>query len=619
TTIETIYGHFLNLLQSALSAGDAPLSALEILSQEEKTQLLYEFNDTKNDYPGDKTIHQLFEEQVRRRPDAMAIAGKSILRRGRLAAAWHYLTYSELNKKAGQLAYHLKEIGITADTPVGIMLTPSLEMAVGILGILKAGGAYLPVDSQYPPDRITFMFKDSGTGILLSEENLLNKIRGNGAGTAGFEGCNIIDLRKFLEPDGKAKLSMPESGVTHQASDLVYIIYTSGTTGQPKGVAVEHRNLVNYTCWRLDSYAFSSGDITLQLLSYAFDGFCSNFYSSLTSGGSLILTTNLNKMDFTSIANIMVERAVTNISLVPVMYEAILNSSDSKEFKHLRFVVFAGEKASEHLLKRSHEYNPHLRHIIEYGPTETTVTATANIDIKSTDTSIIGNPIANAMIFILNERMYPQPIGVPGELCISGDGMARGYINRPELTAEKFVTGRLPNNQSPITDNHLYRTGDLTRWLPDGNIEFLGRIDLQVKIRGFRIEIGEIENTLLNIKEIKETIVTARIGSSGEKYLCAYCVTAESDEKLDMETLKENMRLNLPDYMIPTYFVRINKIPLTANGKVDLDALPAPDVIKKGEHYLPPTNNIEAKLIVIWADVLDMKKNIIGINDNFFK
>ncbi|MCP4150163.1 MAG: amino acid adenylation domain-containing protein, partial [bacterium] len=507
-----------------------------------------------------------------------------------------------------------------------------------IMGILKAGGAYLPVEPEYPQDRINYMLKDSCAGHLVTLYGFKEKIDfhnepiyldnldlDNSDEAASLDESN--DLGEIRE---RQEINTTETRQTtgQSASSLAYIIYTSGTTGRPKGVAVEHRNLVNYTSWRLDTYALSPRDVTLQLLSYAFDGFCSNYYSSLISGAVLLLVPDSKKMDFTYIVEDMVKRAVTNLSLVPGMYEALLNSSENEEFKNLRFVVLAGEKAGKHLIEKSKENNPHLRHIIEYGPTETTVTAAAQIDMELSDTGIIGTPIANTKIYIVDQQMKPQPIGIPGELCISGRGITRGYINRQELTADKFrkADSRGLNTQSkqnrgkdsqkkqpPITNNTLFRTGDLARWLSKGKLEFMGRIDRQVKIRGYRIELGELESHLLAVESIREAVIIDRENKKGEKYLCAYLV---SPQPLNTGALRETLLKSVPEYMLPSYFVPIDEVPLTLNGKLDRKALPEPDVTALERQYAEPRTHKEIRLAEIWQEILETGK--IGIDDDFF-
>ncbi|MCP4156904.1 MAG: AMP-binding protein, partial [bacterium] len=469
----------------------------------------------------------------------------------------------------------------------------------------------------------------------------------------------------------------------HPSTPLAYIIYTSGTTGRPKGVAVNHQSIVNYINWRLENYRYTRNDVTLQLLSYSFDGFVSNFYSSMLSGGQLILIPGERIMDYRYIAEIIEKRRVTNTSLVPAMYGLLLDSATGRQLASLRFVVLAGDAATEALIKKSKRMNPGIRLINEYGPTEATVTAAANTALTAQGTSLIGKPIANISIYIMTKNLELQPVGVPGELCISGTGIARGYLNNPGLTSEKFVNYKLqatnykkekarssklealkektkapvsekshqtqhkepitlnksfaelfPNTHgvtrppggsaqprvagppaAPVTDGIYYKTGDLARWLPDGNIEFLGRIDHQVKIRGFRIELGEIENRLLTHPEIKEAIVIAHRRETGDTILCAYYVGKSHREPVP--GLRDYLSQTLPGYMTPTYFVKLEKIPLTPNGKVNRKALPAPENTSP-QQVEPPANNIEKAIVNIWSEILKIPENKISITENFF-
>jgi fengycin family lipopeptide synthetase D len=388
------------------------------------------------------------------------------------------------------------------------------------------------------------------------------------------------------------------------SDSLAYIIYTSGTTGKPKGVAVEHKSLLNFIIWRITNYCYSEQDVTLQLLSYGFDGFATNFIAA-----------EEKILDYEHIAATIKNKKVTNISLVPGMYESLLENSQSRDLESLRCVVLGGEKARANLVEKSKALNPRLKLINEYGPTEATVTAAANLSMVETQTGVIGRPISNVRIYILDStsRFNLQPVGAAGELCIAGDGLARGYLNNPELTAEKFN-----RSYKSYRTYIFYKSGDLARWLPDGNIEFLGRIDQQVKIRGFRIELGEIESRLLKHDLVKEVVVIDRApDNSGDKYLCAYIVPVRAGAA---DGLGEYLSGQLPDYMIPTTFIEVHKVPMTPGGKVDRKALPAPHAAAgEDETYAAPRDKIEKKLAAIWADVLNISPAAVGIDDNFFQ
>jgi amino acid adenylation domain-containing protein/non-ribosomal peptide synthase protein (TIGR01720 family) len=562
------------------------------------------------------------------------------------------LTYQQLNKKTNRLAAILRKKGVTANTLVGIMVDSSLEMTIAILAVLKAGGAYLPIDPNYPETRILNMLQDPGISILLTKTGMTEKpIKRYNSYFPGQQLFFLDEMETILAGESGENLKP-----IAQPTDLAYTVFTSGTMGKPKGVLVPHQGVANYTLWRLNSYQYTEKDVTLQLLSYGFDGFVSNFYSSLLSGGALIMIPDARKLDMEYIEAVIKDNGVTNFSLVPGIYEPLLNTADSGSLKSLRFVVLGGERARPQLISLSREKIPGALIINEYGPTEASVTACANIGMGSTDTATIGTPIANAHMYILDRWDRLVPIGVLGQLGIAGTGVARGYLNNPELTAEKFrlrrpggrflkklppwtprknfllegadkdymqscnhASMRLSPTHYPITPllhHPIYLTGDLARWLPDGNIELLGRSDQQVKIRGFRIELEEIESQLLTHDEIKEALVIDRQDANNSRYLCAYIVKYESlDETSGIKDLKKYLSHLLPDYMIPAYFVQLDQLPLTTHGKIDRKALPEPQMMA-GQNYAAPNSDIERKLVEVWSGVLGIEK--IGINDDFF-
>ncbi len=560
---------------------------------------------------------------------------------------YHRLSYLELNEKANRLARVLKEQGVTSNSIVGLMMRDPHDVAVGILGILTAGAAYLPIEPDIPGERQKYMIEDCNIKILLVDSLIPGKL--------GLSPSRLSIVP--LSDRNPRNYSGTNLESTANPSDLAYVIYTSGTTGSPRGVLINHHGLVNYTCWRIHSYGLTEKDVTLEPLSYGFDGFGSNFYSSLLSGGTLIMISNSKKRDYQYIKEVVKKQGVTNISLVPGMYSVLVDIAEREDLKSLRFVVLAGERASKNLLDKSSEKNPHIRHINEYGPTEATVTAAARLHMEADNTAVIGKPIDNTRVYILDNKLNIIPAGVPGQLCIQGVGVARGYLNNPELTAQKFVRNVISHWSSvissskklskssddhfpmtndrlePIDYSHLtyfphspyspystiYLTGDLARWLQGGEIEFLGRIDDQIKIRGFRIEVEEIELQLRRHKKVKDAAVIAwdispGAGSgSSDNYLCAYIV---SQETFDFTVLKEFLSAKLPEYMIPAYFVQLEKLPLTSNGKLDKKTLPLPEI--KVE-CIAPRNGIEKKLVKIWVEVLGVDEDKIGINSNFFE
>lgn len=529
---------------------------------------------------------------------------------------YHNLSYRELNNRANQVAETLIHKGVIRNCPVGLMVQDSLEVAVGILGILKAGSAYLPIDYDYPTERKKYMIKDSNIKIILLGSSLspVDSITGNQT----WISMETLKKQRFTRDTPSQIESMAEP------TDLAYAIYTSGTTGKPKGVLVNHKGLVNYTYWRLKSYHYTEKDITLEPLSYCFDGFGSNFYSSLLSGGILLMVPGSRKRDYQYIKEIVKHKGVTNISLIPGMYEALLEIAQGEEIKSIRFVVLAGERSWPKLLEKSADKNPSVNHINEYGPTEATVTAVANLNMNVETTEIIGKPISNTRIYILDTNLNLIPLGASGELCIEGVGLAYGYLNNPGLTAERFRRTAISNSslvirRSQKTNQRLYQTGDRARWLYDGNIELLGRIDQQLKIRGYRIEVEEIENRMMKYDKVKEAVVIAREAPINSEYggsdknLYAYFV---SEETPDISQLKRFLAEELPDYMLPAHFIQVERIPLTPNGKLDREALPVPGI---SAEIISPRNESQEKLAKIWAEILHIEKERISIDHNFFQ
>ncbi|NLD47079.1 MAG: amino acid adenylation domain-containing protein, partial [Clostridiaceae bacterium] len=475
--IERLYEHLLNILKDAIENSSKKIYELEILSQEEKRKLLYDFNNTGADYPKNKTIHELFEEQVNRTPDNVALVCED-----------KEITYRELNAKANQLAKILKTKGVGKDIIVAVIYERSIEMIVCILGIMKAGGAYLPIDPDYSEERINYMISDSQTNIVLIQENLLHKFDIKIEKLSFNFDSFCEEMGSDIETDGNS-------------DDLAYVIYTSGSTGNPKGVMIQHRGLINFIWWRIQNYKINSKDITLQFISFSFDGFGANLYSSILTGGKLVILNNTRWKDFNYVRRKIKLMKVTNMSLVPSMYKEILSNANMSDLASMRFVVLAGEKSSEYLIKQSKAINNQINLINEYGPTENCITTTAYLGMDEKTHSIIGKPISNTYIYILDSYGGLVPIGVYGELYVSGENLSKGYINNKKLTDEKFV------NNPYMRENKMYKTGDIARWLPDGNIEFLGRIDSQIKVQGVRIELEEIRSAVAEYPSITDVIV----------------------------------------------------------------------------------------------------------------
>ncbi|NEY82417.1 amino acid adenylation domain-containing protein, partial [Bacillus sp. 3H-10] len=585
TIIENMTNHLTNVIEQLVQDEDQKVSQIELLSGEEKHLLLNEFNNTKADYPKDKTIYELFEEQVDRTPDNVAVVFED-----------KQLTYRELNEKSNQVARLLQEKGVQPDTIVGIMIERSLEMIVGMMGILKSGAAYLPIDLEYPEERIKYMVEDSGTNIILTNRETAVK----------FKKKEVV----FLDEDFN-HYSTKNVKERSNFDNLAYIIYTSGSTGKPKGTMIKHRGLANYIIWANKVYV--KGDVLDFALysSFSFDLTVTSIFTPLISGNKIVIYGNDG--DEPIIRKIFKENKVGIVKLTPSHLSLIKDIDNSNS--SIKRLILGGENLKTELAKEVFQsFNHHVEIYNEYGPTETTVGCMIyKYDFnRDHDHSIpIGKPADNVQIYILDHNQEVLPIGLTGELYISGDGVAAGYLNRPELTSEKFI----PNPYVP--GQRMYRTGDLARLLPNGNIEFLGRIDHQVKIRGYRIELGEIEHQIAKVSNVKENIVVARGNGENNQHLCAYVVLENAEEDTFTE-VKEHLSKELPHYMIPAFFEQLNKLPLTTNGKVDINALPMPDGnVNKRSEYEPPRNNLEEKLVNIWEEILNIKG--IGINTNLFE
>ncbi|QDY15881.1 non-ribosomal peptide synthetase [Clostridium botulinum] len=569
--IEKISKQLALIIDTIISNKNILVDEIEIIEEEEKNKILYEFNDTKVDYPKDKTIQELFEEQVEKTPNNIAVVFED-----------KKLTYRELNEKANSLGRLLRDKGVKADSIVGIMVERSVEMIVGIMGILKSGGAYLPIDPSYPVERIEYMIEDAKIDILITSEEFINKVKFS---------KSIVNIKE------KSILKKDNLDIINKSSDLAYVIYTSGSTGRPKGVMVEHKSLINLCNYHNKKFNIKEEDKSTSYAEFSFDASVWEVFPYLIIGATIYIINENIKLDIIKL-NKYYEKNNITISFLPT---PICQQFMEVDNTSLRVILTGGDKLNNYKEKQ-------ISIINNYGPTEATV-LTTSYNVKSKVNNIpIGKPMYNQRVYILNNKKV-APIGVSGELCISGDGLARGYLNNPELTSEKFVDNPFEPGE------RMYRTGDLAKWLPDGNIEFLGRIDNQVKIRGFRIELEEIENRLLEYEGVKEAVVVAKEDKERSKYLCAYIV---SNNKIDRNELKNYLLKGLPEYMIPSYFIELEKIPLTSNGKIDRRALPEPNrKMNIGIGYEAAGNELEEKLVKIWSEILEV--NEIGINDNFFE
>ena len=588
-TISRIIKYYLRILETISANREVKIEDIELIDEEEKHKLLVEWNDTKVDYPRDKCIHQLFEEQVTKTPDNIAVVFED-----------KQLTYAELNKKSNQLANYLRKHGVKTQEIVALMPNRSFEMIIAILAVMKAGGAYVPIDPEYPASRIEFMLKDTGAKLLLTQKYIGENIQYD------IEKINLDDEKIY-----EGKSDNPEN--INESHDLLYVMYTSGSTGAPKGVLVEHINAVRL----IKNTTFiniNETDRILQTGNIVFDATTFEFWGALLNGAGLCLIKDKEILEAKTLGEMIKKYNVTILWLTSPLFTQI-SEEDDRIFSGIKYLLVGGDILSPPHINKVRTRHKGIRILNGYGPTENTTFSTIHeIDREYENKIPLGRPISNSTAYILDKKGNPQPIGVLGELCVGGDGVARGYLNRPELTAEKFI----PDPFIGITGARLYKTGDLARWMDDGTIEFFGRIDTQVKIRGFRIECGEIEAVLIQNENIKDAVVMAHKEKDAENKLVAYIVFKNSDNSLTTTDLRKILTNKLPDYMVPSYFVQLDKIPLTPNGKIDRKALPEHDKSLRGNNeYVAPGNETEDKLVNIWQEILKVER--IGIYDNFFE
>ncbi|MGD2088698.1 MAG: amino acid adenylation domain-containing protein, partial [Candidatus Aminicenantes bacterium] len=598
-TIEGFFTYFKNIAEGVINDINRRLGDLEPLTDDEKTRLLLDFNDTETVYPTNKRLHELFVEQVEQTPDHIAVFGPSP---GTIHELPAQVTYRELNQKSDQLADALMKRGIQADMIVGIMVNRSVEIVASILGILKSGGVYMPIDPDYPQERINYILADSAAKIQLTADAI------NRLPTPPH-----LHLAPWINAPGTevSSFSTLTSTSTCQVSpaNLAYVIYTSGSTGKPKGVLIQHNNVVNQMVGLQKRYAFETGFHHILLAPFTFDPSVQQIFLPLISGGKLHLVPR-SCIDYPQeLLRYIVSKQIDIVNTVPSLMDLLLDHARDHKKLFFKYIILAGELFSTGLHRKLRSSVNVEKLINIYGPAEATINTTC-YECQEVETVIpIGRPLMNYKLVILDKYLKLIPIGVGGEISIMGKGISRGYMNQPELTQQKFI--RFP--QAP--EDRMYMTGDLGKWLPDGNIEFLGRIDHQLKIRGIRIELGEIENILLSHHEIKETVVVSKATERGDAYLCAYII---SNKEIQVSELRKYLSTYLPHYMIPSYFVKLAKIPMTAHGKIDRNSLPEPEelILRDDVHYIPPATVMEKKLVEIWEKVLG--RNNIGINENFF-
>lgn len=576
-SIQRLSGHFQTLLNHATNNPDKKISQLDIISKSDRQQLLVEFNQTQIDYPKDKCIHQLFEEQVEKTPNNIALVFED-----------QQLTYAELNRKANQLAHYLQTLGVKPEVIVGLCVERSLEMIIGLLGILKAGGAYLPLDPTLPKESLDFRLQDAQASLVINLDT----------------DWNIIS--QYDDDNSKSEVT---------TENLVYVVFTSGSTGRPKGVAIEHQQLVNYLNSITERLNLPTAANFASVSTLAADLGNTVIFPSLCTGGTLHIISSQRVADSAALAEYNRQHSIDCLKIVPSHLASLLASAPSQSILPRQRLILGGEVATWDLIEQIQQQAPDCLIFNHYILTEATVGVTTfavqnNQASHNSKTVPLGRPLGNIQIYLLDQQMQPVPIGVPGELYIGGASLVRGYLNRPELTAERFIANTFGNSKC----DRLYKTGDLARYLPDGNIEFIGRLDNQVKIRGFRIELSEIETVLCQHPEVQQAVVLLR----EDKRLIAYIVPKQKQTP-SVSNMHRFMREKLPEYMMPSAFVILKVLPLMPNGKVNRSALPEPDSYRPELEatYQPPQTEIEEAIAIIWQEALNVQK--VGINDNFFE
>jgi amino acid adenylation domain-containing protein len=597
-TIERMLGHLQTILSAMVDNPHQTVGELPLLSEAEYQQLLVDWNDTATKYPQDLCIHQLFEAQVEKTPDAIAVVFEE-----------EQLTYQQLNYRANQLAHYLHGLGVRSEVLVGICIERSIAMIVSLLAILKAGGAYVPLDPTYPQERLSYMLLDSDTNIVLTQQSLLASLPSHPARVV----CLDTDWHIIATESGT------ELGTEVEPNNLLYVIYTSGSTGLPKGITLSHHALSNLIHWHLAT--MTPGSRVLQFASISFDASFHEIFAAWCSGGTLFLTPESHILDLEKLVHFIAKNLIQKIILPVALWQQLAEVYGDRPqlFANLTEAVATGEQLR--ITQQMIDLFSHLDHLTfhnHYGPSETHVVTSyvlAESPQRWQSYPPIGKPIANTQIYILDRYLQPVPIGVPGELHIGGDSLARGYLNRPELTAAKFI--RNPFSPKDAC-SRLYKTGDLARYLSDGQIEFLGRIDNQVKIRGFRIELGEVEAVLNAHPQVQQAVVLVYGTEALRKRLVAYIILVR-EQTLTSEQLRDFLKLQLPEYMVPSSFIFIQTLPLTPNGKVNRNALPDPDETLSSLEitFVLPQTPVEEVLIQILQEILSVE--CIGMHDNFFE
>lgn len=623
-TIKRMASHFQELLQSIVADPQQSIQQLPLLTAAERHQILVEWNATQTDYPKEKCIQEFFEEQVERTPDSVAVVFED---RTEHLLRTQQLTYRELNARANQLAHYLRGLGVGTqpakgdlgtEALVGIYVERSLEMIIAILGVLKAGAAYLPIDPTYPTERVNFILEDAQPLVVVTQNSLVAELPTKQNKTIKTIKTICLDRdQSQIAQQTTTNLKLPTT-----PDNAAYVIYTSGSTGRPKGVIIEQRNLVNYVCMFINEFGLRMSDRAILRGSISFDVSVEEIFPTLCVGATLVICANPKEVD--TLVDEIVRHKITLLSTTPLIVQHLNNYAD--EITDLRMVISGGGVLQPTYIDRLLAHDIGVYNV--YGPTETTVTSGSYKVEQLVDPLPIGQPVANTQFYVLDEYLQPVPIGVPGELYIGGAGVGRSYLNRPELTTQKFISWELRTDSSDDSlTRRLYKSGDLVRWRPDGLMEFLGRIDHQVKIRGFRIELGEIEAILCQHSLVQEAVVITHKGTAKDKRLVAYVTKSPKSESeassagLSLQeyltqSLREYLREKLPEYMIPAIFMILDALPLTTNRKIDRKALPAPTLPALMSTFARPRTLTEQNLVAVWREVLQVEQ--VGIYDNFF-
>lgn len=594
-TIARMAGHWQTLLEGILADPSRRLSDLPLLTELERHRLLVEWNATGAEYPQHVSLGQLFEAQVERTPDMVAAICED-----------ERVTYRDLNQKANQLARHLQHLGVGLETRVGICVHRSLDMLVGLLGILKAGGAYVPLDPSYPPERLAFMLEDAHVPVLLTQQRMIEQLPTHKA--------KVVYLDATWAAIAQERAEDLDSGATGE--NLAYLLYTSGSTGKPKGVLGTHRATINRLAWMWQRYPFVPGEVCCQKTALSFVDSVWEVFGPLLQGIPIVIIPELAVKDPPRLLRTLAAHGVTRMVVVPSMLHVLLDVQDELKIQlpSLRYCVSSGEALPGDLARRFARSMPHSVLLNLYGSSEVAADVTSyEVQADETLAAIpIGRPIANTQVYLLDQHMQVVPIGVAGELHVGGDGLARGYFNRPELTAQRFI----PHLFSAVPGARLYKTGDWARYRPDGNIELVGRLDHQVQIRGMRVELGEPEAALAQHFAVRQAVVTAREDTPGDKRLVAY-VVLQPGYAITPSELRGYIKAKVPDYMVPSAFVMLETLPLTSNGKVDRQALPAPEEGGlKRESFVAPRTPVEELVAACWSQVLGIQR--VDIHDDFF-